>query len=450
MDKAFTVSLCNPDKEVYVALDLPAEPYALLDVWERLRPAPGTQVEWEIEDYGEFHILFPSLQSGENLPALNLLAEQLSGLDERQRTAFEGLVRLDSIRSSDIPLSTFIALVEQAKHCHVVPEATDDTRLGRFYAANGFIPEVEGMPDKAFELLDFKRLGRRIRQAEGGIFTRGGYVVPDGAWQPSQNPEPRAAPEPPAGIFRLKLRLGEEQAKLTLPAGRELVEVRERMESIGLSACAVASFHSRVPQIPAEWVTPERLEALNCLAQRLAALAEQESLALTKYKAVLEASPISSLEEAIALTERLDAYNLDRKPATPEDVAREELSCVMMEEDVTLIERYLNIYGYGEALIQQYEGELTNYGPLTRADGRPVQEPLPSHPGLNSIGMRCPRYGQRRTGKASWQTGGAGMAAGAAGGADRAGGDRPGRGHPAPSRPGQYRGGLPAGQPGRV
>lgn len=186
------------------------------------------------------------------------------------------------------------------------------------------------------------------------------------------------------------LRLGEEQAKLTLPAGRELVEVRERMESIGLSACAVASFHSRVPQIPAEWVTPERLEALNCLAQRLAALAEQESLALTKYKAVLEASPISSLEEAIALTERLDAYNLDRKPATPEDVAREELSCVMMEEDVTLIERYLNIYGYGEALIQQYEGELTNYGPLTRADGRPVQEPLPSHPGLNSIGMRCP------------------------------------------------------------
>ena len=390
MDKAFTVSLCNPDKEVYVALDLPAEPYALLDVWERLRPAPGTQVEWEIEDYGEFHILFPSLQSGENLPALNLLAEQLSGLDERQRTAFEGLVRLDSIRSSDIPLSTFIALVEQAKHCHVVPEATDDTRLGRFYAANGFIPEVVGMPDTAFELLDFKRLGRRIRQAEGGIFTRGGYVVPDGAWQPSQNPEPRAAPEPPAGIFRLKLRLGEEQAKLTLPAGRELVEVRERMESIGLSACAVASFHSRVPQIPAEWVTPERLEALNCLAQRLAALAEQESLALTKYKAVLEASPISSLEEAIALTERLDAYNLDRKPATPEDVAREELSCVMMEEDVTLIERYLNIYGYGEALIQQYEGELTNYGPLTRADGRPVQEPLPSHPGLNSIGMRCP------------------------------------------------------------
>ena len=40
MDKIFTVSLCNPDKDVYVTLDLPAEPWAVLDAWERLRLAP--------------------------------------------------------------------------------------------------------------------------------------------------------------------------------------------------------------------------------------------------------------------------------------------------------------------------------------------------------------------------------------------------------------------------
>ena len=142
MDKAFTVSLCNPDKEVYVALDLPAEPYALLDVWERLRPAPGTQVEWEIEDYGEFPVLFPGLQSGEGFPALNALAERLVSLSEQQRTAFEGLVRLESSRSGIIPLRTFAALAEQAEHCQVVPEATDDASLGRVYAANGSIPAV--------------------------------------------------------------------------------------------------------------------------------------------------------------------------------------------------------------------------------------------------------------------------------------------------------------------
>ena len=52
MNKVFTVSLCNPDKDVYVTLDVPADPYTILDAWERLRPAPDTRVEWEMEDYG--------------------------------------------------------------------------------------------------------------------------------------------------------------------------------------------------------------------------------------------------------------------------------------------------------------------------------------------------------------------------------------------------------------
>ena len=388
MDKAFTVSLCNPDKDTYVTLELPADPYTILDAWERLRPAPDTRVEWEIEDYGEFPVLFPGLQSGEGFPALNALAERLTSLDSRQRTAFEGLVKLQDGRPMEP--DALITLSEQAKHCQVAPEATDDASLGRVYAANGSIPEVKDVPDKVFELLDFQLLGRRIRQSAGGVFTRQGYVVPDGNWKPTEGQEPRIAPEAPTGFFRLELQLGEERAELTLPAGQELVEVRERMEAVGLPNCAVTAFHSRVPQLPAAWSTPERLDTLNCLAIRLMVLAERDSLALIKYKAVLEVSSISSLEDAMALTERLDAYNLNWAAASPEDVARGELRRSMGEENADLLCRYLNLYGYGETLIQQYGGELTDYGLLTRADGQPVQEPLPPQPGLNSMGMRCP------------------------------------------------------------
>ena len=195
MDKAFTVSLCNPDKDVYVTLAVPAEPWAVLDAWERLRPAPDTRVEWEIEDYGEFPELFPALASGEDFPALNALAEKLAGLSGQERTAFEGLVRLQDGRPMEPGALT--ALAEQARHCHVVPEAADDASLGRFCAANGFIPEVADVPDKVFELLDFQLLGRRIRQAEGGIFTRHGFVAPDGSWKPTQSQEARVAPETP-------------------------------------------------------------------------------------------------------------------------------------------------------------------------------------------------------------------------------------------------------------
>ena len=385
MDKAFTVSLCNPDKDTYVTLELPADPYAVLDAWERLRLAPDTRVEWEMEDYGEFPVLFPGLQSGEGFPALNALAERLTSLDSRQRTAFEGLVKLQDGRPMEP--DALITLSEQAKHCQVAPEATDDASLGRVYAANGSIPAVKDVPDKVFELLDFQLLGRRIRQSAGGVFTRQGYVVPDGNWKPTEGQELRIAPEAPTGFFRLELRLGEERAELTLPAGQELVEVRERMEAVGLPNCAVTAFHSRVPQLPAAWATPERLDTLNCLAIRLMVLAERDSLALIKYKAVLEVSSISSLEDAMALTERLDAYNLNWAAASPEDVARGELRRSMGEENADLLCWYLNLYGYGETLIQQYGGELTDYGLLTRADGQPVQKPLPPQPTRGGVQM---------------------------------------------------------------
>ena len=383
----FEVALSNPDNGAYTTLALPAEPYAVLDAWDRLRPAPDTAILWEIGDYGEFTCLFPTLQSGEDFPALNALAERLASLDSRQRTAFEGLVRLESSRSGIIPLRMFAALAEQAEHCQVVPEATDDASLGRVYAANGSIPEVKDVPDKVFELLDFQLLGRRIRQSAGGVFTRQGYVVPDGNWKPTEGQELRIAPEAPTGFFRLELRLGEERAELTLPAGQELVEVRDQMEAVGISNCTVTAFHSLVPQIPEAWATPERLDTLNCLAIRLTVLEDREPLKLIKYKAVLEASPPTSLEDAMALTERLDAYNLNWAAASPEDVARGELRRSMGEENAALLCRYLNLYGYGEALIQQYGGELTDYGLLTRVDGRPVQEPLPPQRMLGGMGM---------------------------------------------------------------
>ena len=383
----FEVALSNPDNGAYTTLALPAEPYAVLDAWDRLRPAPDTAILWEIGDYGEFTCLFPTLQSGEDFPALNALAERLASLDSRQRTAFEGLVRLESSRSGIIPLRMFAALAEQAEHCQVVPEATDDASLGRVYAANGSIPEVKDVPDRVFELLDFQRLGRRVRQSEGGVFTRQGYVVPDGDWKPAQGQEPRSAPEAPTGFFRLELRLGEERAELTLPAGQELVEVRDQMEAVGISNCTVTAFHSRVPQIPEAWATPERLDTLNCLAIRLTVLEDREPLKLIKYKAVLEASPPTSLEDAMALTERLDAYNLNWAAASPEDVARGELRRSMGEENAALLCRYLNLYGYGEALIHQYGGELTDYGLLTQEDGQPVQKPLPPQPTRGGLQM---------------------------------------------------------------
>ena len=45
------------------------------------------------------------------------------------------------------------------------------------------MPEVEGIPDAAFELLDFEKIGKMARTGEGGVYVPsgisalGGYVV---------------------------------------------------------------------------------------------------------------------------------------------------------------------------------------------------------------------------------------------------------------------------------
>ena len=60
--------------------------------------------------------------------------------------------------------------------CHVV-SAADDAQLGRFYAENGFLPELDGISDQVFGLLDFAQIGKLMRTGENGVFTKNAYVV---------------------------------------------------------------------------------------------------------------------------------------------------------------------------------------------------------------------------------------------------------------------------------
>ena len=52
--------------------------------------------------------------------------------------------------------------------CHLVEGVVTDAQLGRFCTGNGFVPEAEGLSDKAFELLDFAKIGREFCEAAGG------------------------------------------------------------------------------------------------------------------------------------------------------------------------------------------------------------------------------------------------------------------------------------------
>ena len=186
MTKIFCVYAARtdlPDGGAEAALDLPASPYEILDARDMLRLKTGESMKFRVEECYRFPFLAPFLSGQNDIYELNALAQKLSELDERQETAVAGLLQI-TLRTKEriLDLPGLIDLAYSTGCCHVVEEARNDSQLGRFCAENGLYPGLKGLPDNIFDLLDFERIGREHRQAEGGVFAErgigcsGGYV----------------------------------------------------------------------------------------------------------------------------------------------------------------------------------------------------------------------------------------------------------------------------------
>lgn len=131
-DEIFSVYLTPADysKLAYAKLDLPASPWKLLDAMDKVRLPEGDSLYLEITDYRDFEVLRSSLVcSATNLLELNDLAERLSRLNEVQRIAFEGLVRVDFQKQESITLKRLRDLAESVDCCHVVESVVSDRQL---------------------------------------------------------------------------------------------------------------------------------------------------------------------------------------------------------------------------------------------------------------------------------------------------------------------------------
>jgi len=273
-----------------------------------------------------------------------------------------------------------MSLAQNVDCCHVVDEALNDSQLGRFYAENGFIPEVEKVPDEIFELLDFEMLGRKARIGEGGVFTKKGYVVPHSSitQHPYTPPQP---PQKPDYIFRLVLNnypFEDEEAhvwhnlQMDLPANEaELDAALIKMGSPPWSEVVVGVEDSAIPELLDDVDCFNGLEQINRLAIMVKRL--DETGQLMKYKAVLQAIGCTDLLMAEELAGRLDEYILDSSSRSVEDVALGELHTMMDKASVETLLPHLKLYSYGLDIMRHDNSELTPYGLVERGDGQPLQ-----------------------------------------------------------------------------
>ncbi len=377
----------NPNSDAYAKLDLPASPWELWDALEKVRLQTDDILYMEIEDYYAFAYLAPHLAGLDiSLNELNDLAERLAKLDEVQGIAYRGLLEMavqEKVEDSGgiITIQELRNLAVSAKtDCYHVVDAADDAQLGRFYAENEFVPELDGISDEVFEMLDFAGIGRMMRCSENGVFVGSLYVLRDGELTTAP-PVQKTLPEKPGYLFRLTLGLcpdfgGNCTAVLDMPASEEaLAAAQEQLGTLNWENTVVLNYDGILPNAAFFADLPSELEAFNEFAKAVQDIPFPEKQ-LPKLKALLKQVEVQDIETAMGLTEHLDDYVLTPEISSPQETAIDQLHFMTDDHSAELLLPHVNLFAYGNEIIREDNAVLSPYGLLHRADYQPMLSPM--------------------------------------------------------------------------
>ena len=374
----------TPYSAAYAKLELPASPWEVWDAMEKVRLQTDDILYMEIEDYFAFEYLSPHLDGLDiSLNELNDLAAQLAALDEVQGIAFEGMFSIAVQRKVNtnggvITLQDLRDLAVSAKtDCYHVVDAADDAQLGRFYAENDFVPELDGISDGVFEMLDFAGIGRMMRCGENGVFVGSLYVLRDGELTTAP-PVQKTLPEKPGYLFRLTLGLhpdiGDERTvTLDLPAAEaELLDAQAQLGTLNWENTVVLNYDGILPSAAFFADLPSELETFNEFAKAVQDIPFPEKQ-LPKLKALLERFEVQDIGTAMLLTDHLADYILTPEISSPQETAIDQLHFMTDDHSAELLLSHVNLFTYGNEVIQHDNAALTSYGLLHREDYQPMQ-----------------------------------------------------------------------------
>ena len=363
-------------KKRYCELELPASPYELLDALEKLQMKPGEAPRWEIIEHTSFQFLHVHLAGECDLYQLNALATRLGQMNSSDRIAFEGLFNQEVAKMyGPITIATMVDLAYSTDCCIVVEGITTDKQLGEFYAENGFMPELEDLPDCVFQLLDFDKLGEKMRLEDGGILVNRGYVSQQSDLKQVYDALP-LIPRTPDYVFSLMVGRypfetndkPENPVRLDLPATPD--ELADALNACGAASWSEAVFEAQDSAIPhiLDELDCDGIDDLNDLARAIQHC--QERSELPKLKAILHAADCHNISTATFIAENLDDYIFEINQRSPEEVGFEELRYTIDSEALKILQKHVNFYNYGCDVMEINHSKLTPYGLVERRDGQ--------------------------------------------------------------------------------
>ena len=378
--EVYLVSSASSD-ERGVELTFPVSQYEMMDAFEQIHTKSPGDVYWQVDEFYCFDYLAPHLDESMSIFEFNSLTEQLSKLDARQVIAMEGLLNMAVQKhmqenSGPITEQELMMLASNVNRCHVLADIHTDEALGKFYVENGFREDLDVLPDSVYDLLDYAKIGKQMRESEAGVFTPHGYVVRTEELQPLPDYEPQRDIN---YMIRLTLMNHENEQKtavLALPATEErMQEVQAELDAPEWFDAQFTGCDAIAPQLNTLLTDVEDLPRINELAHSLLELKANGQL--TKFKAVISATQCESLDDVFDRLEKLPQYCFETKIRDKDALVRDELEFVLGGKDADLIYKHLNREAYAEDVLKQYGAELTPYGMVNREDFGPLHEPIP-------------------------------------------------------------------------
>lgn len=369
-DFKITIILSRDDlaerKSQYIGaeLQLPATENEIKDAFERARINNENQhyTMKECRLYG-FDLAVDLKAETIDLSKLNYLAKVMSRFSIYEHKQFRGYMEKKGLSLLDI--NSLINNAYNLDKCEIVDGIYDAESLGRMYVDNGMLDWMISLPKEAWNFLDYKAIGEKIRESEDGLFTEDGYFtcndkeyaeVYDGEHFPETFEDDKY-------IFKLLIesKNGEVKDWLVLPASKESkANFLKQLGADSFDDCMLMAVQSMESTIPMCIKGLSQLGLLNSLAHRMRDMERTGELA--KYKAVIEGFGCTVLDEAIAYANRMQDFVLYPESSSAieyaKDIYDETFGGIVPES----FSKHFNFASYSVDLMNTEKVAVTEYG----------------------------------------------------------------------------------------
>ena len=395
--KAFEVEISNGGPRGYetaITLKLPATWAEFHDALQKARIPDGRNCGIELTRSWWAGLSSELIGGAQNLYELNLFAMRLTMLTSVELLSMDGLLKMEQARGTkSIPIPRLINLTFNAD-CHILPDVFNDESLGAFLYENEMLTK-EAMclldttePGSGYHGRLLEVFGEEHRQTIGGVFTSCGYMESNGeSFEEVYRPGQMAYFDRSGSPVVLEVTMGrfddpaydsDKSIFLNLPAvGNAIGQAIDKVGANSEKECGFQCVECLIPSLR-EMINDAIADAGGLApAEKMATLLKQKQRiwnedAIIKYKAILEASGCSGLQDAIRLMEDLDQYELRPDVAQPWGYAE----LVLREKYPDLPEALFQTgqsAEIGRELLEDRNGVITEYGLIRRLDGQPVQ-----------------------------------------------------------------------------